>query len=66
MIVALVGAYQGLSTRGGAAGVGKSTTGAVVNSIILIFIANFILSLVLFGGASGVANKVYARLDDID
>ena len=51
MIVALVGAYQGLSTRGGAAGVGKSTTGAVVNSIILIFIANFILSLVLFGGS---------------
>ncbi|MGR4065558.1 MAG: MlaE family ABC transporter permease [Vulcanimicrobiaceae bacterium] len=51
LIVALVGAYQGLNTRGGAAGVGKSTTGAVVNSIILIFIANFVLSLVLFGGS---------------
>jgi len=49
-IIALVGAYQGLSTRGGAAGVGKSTTGAVVLSIILIFISNFALSFVLFGG----------------
>jgi phospholipid/cholesterol/gamma-HCH transport system permease protein len=50
MIIALVGAYQGLSTRGGAAGVGKSTTGAVVIAIILIFISNFALSFLLFGG----------------
>ncbi|MHB8147633.1 MAG: MlaE family ABC transporter permease [Vulcanimicrobiaceae bacterium] len=49
VIIALVGAYQGLSTRGGAAGVGKATTGAVVISIILIFISNFALSMVLFG-----------------
>jgi phospholipid/cholesterol/gamma-HCH transport system permease protein len=48
-IIAVVGAYQGLSTRGGAAGVGQSTTGAVVLSIILIFISNFILSFLLFG-----------------
>jgi phospholipid/cholesterol/gamma-HCH transport system permease protein len=50
VIVAMVGAYQGLSTRGGAAGVGISTTSAVVLSIILIFITNFMLSLLLFGG----------------
>lgn len=50
VIIALVGAYQGLSTRGGAAGVGSSTTGAVVTSIILIFISNFVLSFLLFGG----------------
>ncbi len=49
LIIAMVGAYQGLRTRGGAAGVGQSTTGAVVLSIILIFIANFVLSLLLFG-----------------
>ena len=49
-IIALVGSYQGLSTRGGAAGVGASTTGAVVISIILIFITNFVLSFILFGG----------------
>lgn len=50
IIIALVGSYQGLSTRGGAAGVGRATTGAVVISIILIFISNFVLSLALFGG----------------
>jgi phospholipid/cholesterol/gamma-HCH transport system permease protein len=48
-IIALVGAYQGLRTRGGAAGVGASTTGAVVISIIMIFISNFVLSFILFG-----------------
>jgi phospholipid/cholesterol/gamma-HCH transport system permease protein len=49
VIIVLVGAYQGLRTRGGAAGVGASTTGAVVLSIILIFISNFVMSFVLFG-----------------
>jgi phospholipid/cholesterol/gamma-HCH transport system permease protein len=49
-IIAMVGAYQGLSTRGGAAGVGQSTTGSVVLAIILIFISNFLLSFLLFGG----------------
>jgi phospholipid/cholesterol/gamma-HCH transport system permease protein len=48
-IIALVGAYQGLSTRGGAAGVGQAVTGAVVLAIILIFISNFVLSFLLFG-----------------
>ena len=48
-IIALVGAYQGLTTRGGAAGVGQSTTGAVVVAIILIFASNFVLSFLLFG-----------------
>ena len=49
IIIAIVGAYQGLSTTGGAAGVGKATTFAVVLSIILIFGSNFILSFLLFG-----------------
>jgi phospholipid/cholesterol/gamma-HCH transport system permease protein len=49
VIIALVGAYQGLGTSGGAAGVGKATTGAVVTSIILIFVSNFIMSYVLYG-----------------
>jgi phospholipid/cholesterol/gamma-HCH transport system permease protein len=47
-IIALIGCYQGLSTRGGAAGVGRSTTGAVVIAIILIFVTNFLMSVVLF------------------
>jgi phospholipid/cholesterol/gamma-HCH transport system permease protein len=46
--IVLISCYQGLGTRGGAAGVGKATTGAVVNSIILIFAFNFILSIVLY------------------
>jgi phospholipid/cholesterol/gamma-HCH transport system permease protein len=49
VIIVMIGCYQGLGVRGGAAGVGKATTGAVVTSIILIFITNFALSLVLFG-----------------
>lgn len=50
IIIALVGSYQGLTTTGGAAGVGKSTTSAVVTCIILIFIINFIMSYFLYGG----------------
>lgn len=50
MIIAMIGTYQGMRTRGGAAGVGNSTTAAVVTSIILIFIFNFMLSYVLYGG----------------
>jgi phospholipid/cholesterol/gamma-HCH transport system permease protein len=50
LIISLVGSYQGLRTRGGAAGVGVSTTGAVVLSIMLIFVSNFLLSFFLFGG----------------
>jgi phospholipid/cholesterol/gamma-HCH transport system permease protein len=49
LIIALIGSYQGLRTRGGAAGVGRSTTAAVVTAIILIFITNFMMSYVLFG-----------------
>jgi phospholipid/cholesterol/gamma-HCH transport system permease protein len=51
VIIAIIGAYQGLTTRGGAAGVGRATTGAVVISIILIFVFNFTLSYLLFGGS---------------
>jgi phospholipid/cholesterol/gamma-HCH transport system permease protein len=50
VLIVLVAAYQGLRTRGGAAGVGKAVTGAVVIAMILIFIANFALSFLLFGG----------------
>jgi phospholipid/cholesterol/gamma-HCH transport system permease protein len=48
-IIALIGSYQGFTTRGGAAGVGRSTTNAVVTAIILVFIFNFALSYMLFG-----------------
>ncbi len=52
IIIVIIGCYQGFGVRGGAAGVGKATTGAVVTSIILIFLANFLLSIVLFGSTA--------------
>jgi phospholipid/cholesterol/gamma-HCH transport system permease protein len=51
-IIALVSCYQGLQTRGGAAGVGRSTTASVVISIVLIYVADFILVRFLFPGTS--------------
>ena len=48
VIVALVGCYEGFRAQGGAEGVGRVTTHAVVTSIILIFAFNFALSFVLF------------------
>eukprot|EP00798_Chlamydomonas_sp_ICE-L_P011857 gene11857-14962_t len=46
----------GFTTSGGAKGVGESTTSAVVISLVMIFIADFILSFVFFQG-SGDALK---------
>jgi len=43
-IIALVGAYQGLKTRGGAVGVGRATTVSVVTSFIMIIIADCIVT----------------------
>ena len=44
VIIALVGCYQGLYTRGGAVGVGKATTLSVVTSFILIIIADCVMT----------------------
>lgn len=52
--IAIVGCFEGLETRGGATGVGRSTTRAVVLSIVMIYISNFFLAYVLFGGRSSV------------
>jgi phospholipid/cholesterol/gamma-HCH transport system permease protein len=49
-VIAMVGVQQGLGTRGGATGVGKSTTSAVVISIVVIYILNFVLAYIFFGG----------------
>jgi phospholipid/cholesterol/gamma-HCH transport system permease protein len=43
-IIALVGAYQGLKTRGGAVGVGQATTLSVVVSFILIILADCVMT----------------------
>ncbi len=48
MIITMVGAYQGLKTRGGAVGVGRATTNSVVASFILIIVADCILTAIYF------------------
>ena len=48
-IIALMGCYHGFNSKGGAQGVGRATTNAVVSSAILILAANFALTSLLFG-----------------
>ncbi|MFP4472600.1 MAG: MlaE family ABC transporter permease [Candidatus Omnitrophota bacterium] len=48
LIISLVGCYQGLTTRGGAVGVGRATTVSVVTSFILIIISDSILTGIYF------------------
>ncbi len=52
-IIALVGCREGLETEGGATGVGQSTTRSVVIAIVLIFIADFLLTFLLFNRGIG-------------
>lgn len=46
-IVALVGCYYGLTTRGGTEGVGRATTQAVVAASVLILVCDFFLTKIL-------------------
>jgi ABC transport permease subunit len=50
-IISIVSCTWGVTTLGGAKGVGESTTSAVVISLVCIFIADFILSWLFFQGA---------------
>ena len=47
-IVALMGCYHGMQSRGGAQGVGRATKSAVVASSVLILAANYVLTEVFF------------------
>lgn len=47
-IIVLVACSQGLLVKGGAAGVGRSTTASVVISVTLIYVSNFLLAVVIF------------------
>jgi phospholipid/cholesterol/gamma-HCH transport system permease protein len=47
-IIALMGCYHGFNSRGGAQGVGRATTDAVVSSLILILIANYFVTEAFF------------------
>lgn len=48
LIVALVSCQQGLRTTGGAVGVGRATTNAVVVSMVLIYVANYFLAAAIY------------------
>lgn len=50
MLIAVIGCSWGLTTTGGAKGVGQSTTTAVVTALLAIFITNFFLSWLMFQG----------------
>jgi len=48
-LIALMGCYHGYHSEGGAQGVGRATTNAVVSASILIFAFNYILTAIFFG-----------------
>jgi phospholipid/cholesterol/gamma-HCH transport system permease protein len=47
--IALMGCYHGFRSGGGAAGVGKATTAAVVSAFILILLSNLLITIAVFG-----------------
>ncbi|PCI63942.1 MAG: ABC transporter permease [Kordiimonadales bacterium] len=51
--IALMGSYHGYYSSGGAQGVGKATTNAVVSAFIAILITNLIITVIVFGGVNG-------------
>ena len=44
IVIALTGCFYGLRTTGGTQGVGRSTTQAVVTSIVLVFVLDLMLT----------------------
>ncbi len=47
--IALMGCFHGYNSSGGAAGVGRATTNAVVSAFILILLSNLIITVIVFG-----------------
>ena len=47
LIIGVTSCHQGLITRGGPRGIGRSVTKAVVNSIVLIVIFDYLLTRIL-------------------
>ncbi len=48
LLMALIGCYKGFNTRGGAEGVGRATTEAVVLASISILVSDYILTAIMF------------------
>lgn len=49
-LIAIIGCSWGLTTTGGAKGVGQSTTAAVVTALLAIFMSNFLLTALMYQG----------------
>ncbi|MGK7930104.1 MAG: MlaE family lipid ABC transporter permease subunit [Microcystaceae cyanobacterium] len=58
VLIAIIGCSWGLTTSGGAKGVGQSTTAAVVTSLLAIFIANFFLTWLMFQGTGSAMGNL--------
>ena len=48
LLITLMGCYQGFNSKGGAQGVGRATTNAVVSSSVLILASNYIMTNLFF------------------
>jgi phospholipid/cholesterol/gamma-HCH transport system permease protein len=56
VIIITISCYRGLTTRGGAAGVGRATTNSVVISYSVILIINFLLTIFLNTFSESISN----------
>ena len=64
-IIALMGCYHGYYSEGGAQGVGKATTNAVVSASILILAANYLLTSTFFFRVSIMTSVPKISLRDV-
>jgi phospholipid/cholesterol/gamma-HCH transport system permease protein len=48
VIISMIGCFHGFNARGGAEGVGRATTGAVVTASVLILVSDYFVATVLF------------------
>lgn len=48
-VLAIAGCYHGFHSSGGAAGVGRATTNAVVTAFLLILLSNLVITVLVFG-----------------
>jgi phospholipid/cholesterol/gamma-HCH transport system permease protein len=59
-LIAIIGCSWGMTTSGGAKGVGQSTTASVVTALLAIFITDFFLSWVMFQGVGSAGLKGFS------
>jgi phospholipid/cholesterol/gamma-HCH transport system permease protein len=59
-LIAVIGSSWGLTTTGGAKGVGQSTTTAVVTALLAIFVINFFLSWLMFQGTGSAVLRGFS------